>query len=103
MNFHALLNRRPNGLVPWVMVLLTLGLILRLRQYLFNRSLWLDEAYLAISFMGRDLSELLLQPLANNQAAPLGFLLLVKAVTSVLGTHDWTLRLMPLLSGVLSL
>ena len=53
--------------------------------------------------MERDLSGLLLQPLANNQAAPLGFLLLVKAVTSVLGTHDWTLRLVPLLSGVLGL
>ncbi|MGS5086881.1 glycosyltransferase family 39 protein [Hydrogenophaga sp. A37] len=103
MSLNAFLKQRPNGLALWTAVLLALGLILRLRQYLFNRSLWLDEAYLAISFVERDLGELLLQPLANGQAAPLGFLLLVKTVTSVLGMHDWSLRLVPLLAGVLSL
>lgn len=103
MNRPAFLKRRPNGLVSWTAVLLALGLVLRFRQFLFNRSLWLDEAYLATSFVDRDLGELLLQPLANGQVAPLGFLLLVKTVTSVLGTHDWSLRLVPLLSGVFSL
>lgn len=103
MSLHAFLKQRPNGLVQWTTVLLALGLILRLRQYLFNRSLWLDEAYLAINFVDRNLGELLFHPLANGQVAPLGFLLLVKAVTSVLGTHDWSLRLVPFLAGVLSL
>lgn len=103
MSPQAFLKWRPNGPALWAAVLLALGLILRLRQYLFNRSLWLDEAYLATSFVDRDLGELLFHPLANGQVAPLGFLLLVKAVTSVLGTHDWSLRLLPLLSGVLSL
>jgi hypothetical protein len=103
MSPQAFLKWRPNGPALWAAVLLALGLILRLRQYLFNRSLWLDEAYLATSFVDRDLGELLFHPLANGQVAPLGFLLLVKAVTSVLGTHDWALRLLPLLSGVLSL
>lgn len=103
MSLHTFLKQRSNGLAQWTMVLLALGLILRLRQYLFNRSLWLDEAYLAISFVDRDLGELLLHPLANGQVAPLGFLLLVKAVTSTVGTHDWSLRLVPLLAGVLSL
>ena len=91
------------SLAPWTAALLALGVLLRLRQYLFNRSLWLDEAYLAVSFVDRSLGELLLEPLANNQAAPLGFLLLVKLATMAGGVHDWTLRLVPLISGVTGL
>jgi Dolichyl-phosphate-mannose-protein mannosyltransferase len=84
----------------WVVLLIGAGLVLRGRQYLFNRSLWLDEAYLAVSFLDRDLGQLVLEPLSNNQAAPLGFLVLVKLVTLFLGTHDWVLRLVPLVSGI---
>lgn len=87
----------------WVALLIGTGLLLRGRQYMFNRSLWLDEAYLAVNFLDRDLGQLLLEPLANGQAAPLGFLALAKLLTVVLGTQDWVLRLQPLASGVLTL
>ncbi|WP_143434294.1 glycosyltransferase family 39 protein [Hydrogenophaga sp. H7] len=89
--------------VLWVVVLIGIGWLLRGRQYLFNRSLWLDEAYLAVNFMDRDLGQLLFEPLSNGQAAPLGFLALTKLLTTGLGVEDWVLRLQPLAAGVLTL
>jgi hypothetical protein len=83
--------------------LLGLGVFLRAWQYFFNRSLWLDEAYLAASTLGASVTELLTQPLGNNQAAPLGFLLLVKATVGLLGHSDLALRAIPFLSGIVSL
>lgn len=87
----------------WVVVLIGIGWLLRGRQYLFNRSLWLDEAYLAVNFMDRDLGQLLFEPLSNGQAAPLGFLALTKLLTTALGVEDWVLRLQPLAAGLLTL
>lgn len=86
-----------------MVLLIGIGWLLRGRQYLFNRSLWLDEAYLAVNFMDRDLGQLLFEPLSNGQAAPLGFLALTKLLTTVLGVEDWVLRLQPLVSGMLTL
>lgn len=94
---------------PWAVQRLVMGLILllgvalRLWQFVFNRSLWLDEAYLASSFAVRDTWALLTEPLANGQVAPLGFLLAAKACFDWLGGADWTLRLVPFLSGLLTL
>ncbi len=79
------------------------GVWLRIRQFVFNRSLWLDEAYLAASFTACDLVALLTEPLANGQAAPLGFLLVSKTLFELFGRTDWSLRLLPLLSGLLGL
>jgi hypothetical protein len=100
-------DHRPNGRAQWwrapalwLGLLVAVGLVFRLRQFLFDRSFWHDETLLATTFVGRSLSELLSVPLANNQAAPAGYLLLVKLVTDALGMHEWTLRLVSLLSGV---
>lgn len=79
-----------------------LGLLARLAQYLANRSLWLDEAYLALNILQRDFKGLL-QPLADNQIAPPGFLWAVKTATQLFGTGEPALRLVPLLGGLLSL
>lgn len=84
----------------WLIMLL--GIILRLRQYIANRSLWVDEASLALNIINRTYMELL-QPLDYDQGAPLGFLVIVKLTTGILGNQDFILRLIPLLSGILSL
>ncbi|MBW7920424.1 MAG: glycosyltransferase family 39 protein [Anaerolineales bacterium] len=78
------------------------GLALRLRQYLVNRSLWLDEAMLANNILSRDVARLL-QPLDNDQGAPIGFLILQKSVTLYLGSSEYALRLIPFLAGCLTL
>lgn len=83
--------------------LLVVGAALRLWQFAFNRSLWLDEAYLAASLANKDLWSLLSGPLDNGQAAPLGFLLLSKLSFEWLGRSDWSLRFVPLWAGLSTL
>ena len=51
-----------------VWIIIGLGIFLRLFQYLHNRSLWLDEASLALNLIEKTFSELL-QPLDYGQMA----------------------------------
>ena len=82
--------------------LIVLGVVLRLRQYIAWRSLWLDEAMLALNIVHRDFAGLL-QTLDYNQGGPVGFLLLEKLVITLLGNNELTLRLIPLLTGCAAL
>ncbi len=79
-----------------------LGAVLRVAQYAANRSLWLDEAALAINILERDSRSLLL-PLDLHQAAPPGFLLLERLASQTLGPSEWCLRLLPLLASLAAL
>jgi hypothetical protein len=82
--------------------IICLGIVLRLAQYLFNRSLWLDESLLALNIINRSFSELL-QPLDYNQGAPIGFLIVEKLLVQVFGDSEYVLRLFPFLCGIVSL
>jgi len=84
------------------LLLLGAGALLRLRQYAADRSLWHDEASLALNLVERGFAGLL-EPLDYDQAAPPGFLWLVEAATRVFGTGESALRLVPLLFGLASL
>lgn len=86
--------------LPWIII--SLGVILRLVQYLYNRSLWLDESYLAMNIIDRSFLELL-QPLTYNQAAPIGFLILEKIAVQIFNSSEYALRLFPFLSGIASM
>lgn len=81
--------------------IIVVGVFLRLRQYLVNRSFWVDEASLALNIVNRTFSELTL-PLDYDQGAPLGFLFIEKILILVFGNHDYILRLFPLFSGLLA-
>lgn len=78
------------------------GLVLRVQHFLIERDLWLDEAMLALNIVERGFGGLL-QPLDLNQAAPPGFLFLVKIATLVLGEAEWVFRLVPLLASLATL
>jgi hypothetical protein len=82
--------------------LVLLGVGLRLWEYIFNRSLYLDEILLTRSIVGMPLGELLTKPLLMDQVAPRGFLLIERLVVMVLGPSEWGLRLFPFLCGILS-
>jgi hypothetical protein len=82
--------------------LIVLGLSLRMAQYFANRSLWLDEASLALNITDRSFAGLI-QPLDYYQGAPVGFLLVEKLISEVFGYRDYILRLLPLLAGTISL
>ena len=84
----------------WGVILL--GIVLRLRQYLLNSSLWADEASLAVNLVTRSFGELT-QLLDYHQAAPIGFLFIEKLSIVILGNHDYVMRLFPLFAGVLAI
>jgi hypothetical protein len=86
--------------VMWV--LLSLGVALRIRQYLADRSLWIDESLLVPNLIHRSFAALL-QPLENSQVAPVGFLFAERLAVTLFGTSGYALRLFPLLSGLASL
>jgi uncharacterized membrane protein len=87
----------------WIGLTIVLaGFGLRLRQVLVNRSLWLDEAMLTNNILARDFAGLF-RPLDNDQGAPVGFLLVQKLVTLLLGDSEYALRLVPFLAGILAL
>lgn len=85
-----------------VALLFLIGIGLRLRQYLTGRSLWIDEAMLALNIVNRDMTGLL-HPLDYDQGAPLGFLFVEKIFNLLFGRNEYALRLFPLLIGVFSL
>lgn len=109
-NWNIDLSNQPNTTNPifshlavlaaWGMI--ALGLILRLRLYFSGRSLWLDEAMLALNIVGRDFVGLM-RPLDYDQGAPLAFLLTDKLVTTLWNSRELALRLFPLLTGCLAL
>ena len=105
MNF-SITNRGWKAFLSWekaaAALLLLSGMILRIRQYLTGRSLWVDEAMLALNIVDRDFAGMF-KPLDYDQGAPLGFLLVEKVFNLLLGKHELALRLFPLLAGLASL
>ena len=91
-----------NKLLRLEWAILSYGVLLRLAQYLSNRSLWLDESMLSLNIIHRNFAELL-RPLDYNQGAPIGFLMLQKALVRLLGPGEYALRLFPFLCGLASL
>lgn len=81
--------------------LIVIGIFLRLQQYLFNRSLWLDEAALAQSVVDRSYFGLL-KPLEYEQLAPFGFLWASRFFVELFGPSEYALRAFPLICGIAS-
>jgi hypothetical protein len=95
--------RRP-GLRPAIISgLVTLGAGLLLRQYIASPSLWLDEIAVAKNILDRSVWDLLGSPLAYDQVAPKGFLLVESLAVTALGRSDYVLRLLPFLSSLTAL
>lgn len=84
------------------LTIILLGGLLRVAQYLFNRSLWIDEAAVALIIRERSIPQLF-DPLDYNQAAPVGFLVLVKLAALAFGYNEYALRLTPLVCGLAAL
>lgn len=93
---------KPTHLSLVMVALVLLGFGLRAVALFSDRSLWLDEAMLALNLVNRS-PEQLLAPLDYNQGAPVGFLLAVKGAISVFGLSEWTLRLVPFLASLAGL
>jgi hypothetical protein len=86
----------------WLLAVIVLGVGLRLAQYVTDRSLWCDEALLALNVLHRPTAELF-EPLDYHQGAPVGFLLLEKLATNLAGHGELALRAFPLAFGIVGL
>lgn len=85
-----------------IKIVLLIGAILSILQFISNRSLWRDEAMLALNIVNKSHSELL-KPLEYLQVAPILFLQIVKIFSKIIPNSEFGLRLFPLISYLLSL
>jgi len=79
-----------------------IGAAFRLSQYAANRSLFIDEAAVALSIIHRSFVGLA-QPLDYDAGAPLGYLFFQKLLTVLFGNRDYVLRIFPLICGLSSI
>ena len=74
---------------------------LRLAEYVHNKAIWLDEAYLALNILSRSYAGLL-ERLDFGQGAPIAFLMLERAAVDILGPSEYALRAVPLAAGLVT-
>ncbi|MEM3101502.1 MAG: hypothetical protein QXT99_09150 [Candidatus Nitrosotenuis sp.] len=79
------------------------GIALRINRYLYNPSLWFDEARNAMFIIDRPFWEFI-PPRSDHTISPqIGFLMLEKLAIQIIGYSEYALRLFPLLFGIISL
>ncbi|MBU0468234.1 MAG: glycosyltransferase family 39 protein [Candidatus Omnitrophica bacterium] len=85
--------------------IISLGVLFRVKLYLENHSVWLDEAVTTVSIGSRTFSEILTRFDIFPEFAkpPIGFELIEKLSITLFGNNEYAFRLFPLLSGIGSL
>lgn len=86
--------------VAWALV--AVGVVLRSVHYAFDRSLWIDESFIALNVLTKPWHSLA-GTLDYTQGAPLGFLAAEKALTDAFGSSAYVLRLVPYLAALAAL
>ncbi len=81
---------------------LLVGVAWRILRYALGFPIWGDEAFVAVNFVVRDFRSLF-DPLLYGQIVPLGFSWLELLASRALGFSEWALRLVPFLTGLVSL
>lgn len=75
------------------------SILLMVWQYFYNRSLWIDEAKLAVNIIDKSFIELT-QPLTSTQITPIFFLWIQKGMTCIFGEGEMAFRLFPLICAI---
>jgi len=106
MNMHMTIPRtRSSGDLTKVRAVtaavLLAAIALRVWAFATGRSLWLDEAMVALNIVHLPMSRLV-DGLEFNQLAPIGWLLLEKCCLHLFQDFDYSLRLVALLGGIAS-
>ena len=84
------------------LLILVIGIGLRVVRFALPRPLWLDEALIALNLLARHPASFF-RALEGNQVSPPGFLLGERLVTALVGAGERTLRLLPLIAGIIAL
>jgi hypothetical protein len=89
-------------IVPFVVIVA--GIVFRILYYFSDRSLWLDEATMALAAIDSPWNTIV-KPMYKNipAAAPIGYVVTVKLLISLFGSSEYVLRLFSIIPGVLSL
>ena len=85
--------------------LIIIGIVLRFSNYLYNRSLWTDEAWVALDVLTRSFKEIFFNDISHvvlPAIPPVGFLLIEKLSVNIFGNNEYALRLFLFLCGILS-
>ncbi|HTO86061.1 MAG TPA: hypothetical protein VMR54_00840, partial [Thermoanaerobaculia bacterium] len=77
---------------PFLWTLVAVGAALRIFQYVSDTSLWFDELSIVRNLVHRSPMRLLMEPLGDFQVAPVGFMVVEKVVSRVLGESDLAFR-----------
>jgi hypothetical protein len=101
MEKHYLKNPQ-FALFTMLYLVIFIGIFLAVYQFILNRSLWLDEASLALNIINRNFTGLT-KPLSYRQIAPIGFLFIERISVLVLGKNEFALRIFPLISFLISI
>ena len=83
-------------------VIIFIGILLPIVQFIFNRSLWTDEATLALDIYNTSSLDLL-KPLNSGALGTILFLLLEKFFSNLIPNSEYGLRILPLLCYLASL
>jgi len=83
--------------LPYVVI--AVGLVIRLKILIQNRSLFIDEASLARNLCERSYSGFFTN-LSYEQYAPPLFMVECKLVTQIFGNLEWAMRLIPFVAGL---
>ncbi len=83
--------------VAWFIIIFAIAI--RIYIFSFDKSLWLDEAALALNILDRNFLELF-TPLIYAQSAPPLFLILVKLSTLFFGNFEYVLRFIPFMMSL---
>jgi hypothetical protein len=95
-NYHKIVKKSYSVEEVIVALILAGGVLLSLLEFLHNRSLWSDDASLALNIIRRD-SFGLLKPLDHGQVAPILFLQIEKLFSTLWPNTEYGLRIFPLL------
>ena len=95
-------TRRPDAAAVLVWTAVALGAVLRVRQWAYGRGFWLDECKVGINIVRRGFLGLL-QPLDQNQSAPIATLWWAEAASRLFGYDERAMRGLALLTGCLGL
>lgn len=83
-------------------LIIFIGVFLAIYLFILNRSLWHDEASLALNIINKDFLGLT-KPLDSIQVAPIGFLFIEKLSVLIFGKNELALRVFPLISFLVSI
>lgn len=86
-----------------ISILILSGIIFRIREFFFNRPLWLDESFLALNITEKSLPELIFNHLSYLQHAPIVYIFFIKIINIISGNSEYSLRLFSLLCSLISI